>query len=292
MAARDAAPARLPGPAGPPGQAGDTASSSEPPPRSAEREDRGDDKQVGVFHGRQRPGRAELAGSEGDTADATANLGGLRRVYDSGWLDERDLAAGWVEQFARWFADAEAPGSGVLEPNAMVFGTADADGRPSARTVLLKGFSAEGFLLFTNYSSRKGQETAANPHGSLVFPWYSLERQVIVVGAVERISRTHSADYFRSRPRGSQLGAWASRQSAVLASRTELERRDAHFAERWPEGTEIPVPTFWGGLLVVPETVEFWQGRPDRLHDRLRYRRSTAPGPNGPENWVIERLSP
>jgi pyridoxamine 5'-phosphate oxidase len=231
-------------------------------------------------------------------ADVPANLGALRHSYDHGRLDDDDLAPTWVEQFARWFADAEAPGSGVFEPNAMVFGTADDAGRPSARTVLLKGFSAEGFLLFTNYTSRKGRESAANPHGSLVFPWYPLERQVVVVGAVERVSAARSAEYFRSRPRGSQLGAWASHQSAVLPSRAELERRDVELAARWPGDTPIPVPPFWGGLLLIPETVEFWQGRPDRLHDRLRYRRTAPPDPTdpashaGPAGWTVERLAP
>ncbi|MDT3444997.1 MULTISPECIES: pyridoxamine 5'-phosphate oxidase [unclassified Pseudofrankia] len=214
-----------------------------------------------------------------------ADLAAVRRGYGGGRLEEGDLAPTWMEQFARWFADAAAAGSGIVEPNAMVFGTADAAGRPSARTVLLKGFGAEGFLLFTNYTSRKGTESAANPHGSLVFPWYALERQVIVVGTVERVSAQRSAEYFHSRPRGSQLGAWASHQSAVLSSRAELERRDAELVERWPPGTPIPVPPFWGGLLVVPETVEFWQGRPDRLHDRLRYRRAD-------DTWLVERLAP
>lgn len=230
--------------------------------------------------------------------DVSANLGALRRGYEHGRLDERDLATTWVEQFARWFARAQAAGSGVGEPNAMVFATADAAGRPSARTVLLKGFGAEGFLLFTNFGSRKGQESAVNPHGSLVFPWYPLQRQVVVVGAVERIPPARSAEYFRSRPRGSQLGAWASHQSAVLSSRTELELREAELAARWPGDTPIPMPPFWGGLLVIPETVEFWQGRPDRLHDRLRYRRIAPPEPEAPSTpagrvgWTIERLSP
>jgi pyridoxamine 5'-phosphate oxidase len=247
--------------------------------------------------GQAQPGPARLARIPTEAAGQLgADLAAVRRGYGGGRLDERDLASTWVEQFARWFAAAAAPGSGVPEPNAMVFGTADAAGRPSARTVLLKGFGAEGLLLFTNYTSRKGQESAANPHGSLVFPWYSLERQVIVVGTVERVSAHRSAEYFHSRPRGSQLGAWASHQSAVLESRGELERRDAELVERWPPGTPIPVPPFWGGLLVVPETVEFWQGRPDRLHDRLRYRRTEGAGvaggvPAGP-GWIVERLSP
>jgi|GEM_PF-56407 len=237
-------------------------------------------------------GGAEAAG-ETAAAEFGADLAALRRGYGRGGgrLDEHGLAPTWVEQFAHWFDDAAAAGSGIVEPNAMVFGTADAAGRPSARTVLLKGYGAEGFLLFTNYTSRKGQESAVNPYGSLVFPWYALERQVIVVGAVERVSARRSAEYFHSRPHGSQLGAWASHQSAVLSSREELERRDAELAERWPPGTPIPVPPFWGGLLVVPETVEFWQGRPDRLHDRLRYRCVTTDASTAPA-WIVERLSP
>ncbi|HMA46890.1 MAG TPA: pyridoxamine 5'-phosphate oxidase [Frankiaceae bacterium] len=203
----------------------------------------------------------------------------LRRGYRAAGLSEGYLAPTWDAQFRRWFADAQE----LREPNAAVLATADARGRPSARTVLVKGYDPRGFALFTNLASRKATEAAANPHASLVFPWHDLERQVVVVGTVERVGSAESAAYFRSRPRGSQLGAWASRQSAVIPSRAVLEERRARLSARWPE--EVPVPPFWGGLRVVPETVEFWQGRPDRLHDRLRYRRVD-------DGWVVERLSP
>jgi pyridoxamine 5'-phosphate oxidase len=307
MATTDPAPAR-PGPddATAPGTAGGGRGASvsalvDDHPRTARPVVRIKDASVpgpGAGGGRVEGGAAGgggAAATDADGVDVTANLGGLRQSYEHGHLDEHDLAPTWVEQFARWFADASAEGSGVGEPNAMVFATADERGRPSARTVLLKGFSAEGFVLFTNYTSRKGRESAANPYGSLVFPWYPLERQVVVVGEVERVSRARSAEYFHSRPRGSQLGSWASRQSTVLSSRAELEHRDAQVAGRWPEGTEIPMPPFWGGLLIVPESVEFWQGRPDRLHDRLRFRRVGDPRPDasaGPAAWTTERLSP
>jgi pyridoxamine 5'-phosphate oxidase len=207
-------------------------------------------------------------------------LEALRREYDDGGFEVADLAPTWHEQFARWFADA----GHLDEPNAMVFATADAQGRPSARTVLLKGMDAGGFVLFTNYTSRKAREASANPHASLVFPWYPLRRQVVVVGTVERLTSGENAAYFSSRPRGSQLGAWASRQSSVIDGRTGLVARRDALAARWPG--EVPVPDFWGGLRVVPETVEFWAGRRDRLHDRLRFRRT----PEGA--WVVERLSP
>jgi pyridoxamine 5'-phosphate oxidase len=206
----------------------------------------------------------------------------MRRDYlASRGLDESDLAADWPTQFGRWLADAV---SGELpEPNAMVFATADSAGRPSARTVLLKGYDARGFTLFTNYSSRKGTEAFINPYGSLVFSWVPLHRQVVVCGTVERVDRSETEAYFALRPRGAQLGAWASPQSTVISSRAELEEawreRDAQF----PDG--IPAPEHWGGLRVVPETVEFWQGRDSRLHDRLRFRR-VDPG------WVVERLAP
>jgi pyridoxamine 5'-phosphate oxidase len=217
----------------------------------------------------------------------------LRQGYRIGRLEPEHLAPTWVEQFAAWFTDAALPGVGVPEANATVFATASADGRPSARTVLLKGFDHRGFVIYTNYTSRKGREAAANPFGSLVFPWYALERQVVVLGAVERVSRAESERYFQSRPHGSQIGAWASHQSTVIESRAALEDRRSELLARWPEGTPVPTPGFWGGLRIVPDSVEFWQGRADRLHDRLRYRRLDATGEDGDRaGWVVERLAP
>lgn len=212
-------------------------------------------------------------------ASAVPDPAALRRGYRAAGLSEEDLAPSWDEQFRVWFADARE----LREPNATVLATADAQGRPSGRTVLLKGYDARGFVLFTNLTSRKARDVAANPYASLVFPWHDLERQVVVAGTAEQVDAEESAAYFRSRPRGSQLGAWASRQSTVIPSRAVLEERWARLEARWP--AEVPVPPFWGGLRVVPETVEFWQGRPDRLHDRLRYRRAD-------DGWVVERLSP
>lgn len=211
------------------------------------------------------------------------DLAGLRKAYETPGWDESTASPDPTRQFAVWFAEAVA--AGIPEPNAMVLATASGDGEPSARTVLLKGHDSDGFRFFTNHTSRKGRDLAANPRACLVFPWYAVHRQVTVAGAVRRLSEQESAAYFRSRPRGSQLGAWASRQSSVLRSRAELEDRYAELEARWPEPGAVPVPDFWGGYLLVPSTVEFWQGRPDRLHDRLRYLRVD-------HGWQLDRLAP
>ncbi|WP_111135250.1 pyridoxamine 5'-phosphate oxidase [Micromonospora deserti] len=199
-------------------------------------------------------------------------------------LSEADLAADWHTQFGRWFADAVA--AGLPEPNAMVLATADAAGRPSGRTVLLKAYEPEGFVFFTNYGSRKGAELAANPYASLVFPWFAMQRQVVVTGRVERVGRAETEAYFASRPRGSQLGAWASEQSRVVPDRAALDDAYRAAAERFADVEPIPAPPHWGGLRVRPDSVEFWQGRASRLHDRLRFRRAASGG------WTVERLAP
>jgi pyridoxamine 5'-phosphate oxidase len=210
----------------------------------------------------------------------------MRARYRADGLSEAELAADPFEQFARWFTDAV--GSGVPEPNAMVVSTADPAGRPSSRTVLLKGYDETGFVFYTNYASRKGRELDANPYVSLLLPWHPMARQVVVDGTAVRVGRAESVAYFRARPHGSQLGAWASEQSAPIASRAELERRYAELADRYPEPGAVPVPPFWGGFRVVPYRVEFWQGRDNRLHDRLVYERpEDAAGP-----WTVTRLCP
>jgi pyridoxamine 5'-phosphate oxidase len=206
----------------------------------------------------------------------------MRREYTREALAEADVDADPVVQFGRWFEQAEQ--AGLLEPTAMTLATATPDGRPSARMVLLRGFDERGFCFYTNYESRKGVELAANPRAALVFWWGELERQVRIEGPVAPTSRAESEAYFRSRPPGSQLSAAASPQSRVIQDRAVLERRVAELAADSADG-QVPLPDFWGGYRLTHEVVEFWQGRPNRLHDRLRYRRAG-------DGWKIERLAP
>ena len=218
----------------------------------------------------------------------------LRRDYAQAGLDEGELAPSWLEQFDRWFGQA----GGLIEPNAVVLATATPEGVPSARTVLLKAYDERGLVVFTNLTSRKAREALTNPVATLLFSWVELERQVAVEGRVEQVDRAETEAYFRSRPRGSQLGAWVSRQSQVIADREVLTTRLAALEARFD--AEVPVPDFWGGLRVVPSSVEFWQGRPSRLHDRLRFRRADgdwadgdwADGDRADGDWIVERLSP
>lgn len=209
-----------------------------------------------------------------------------RVSYRAERLVQTDFAAVPHEQFAHWLQDAAR--AGVPEPNAMVVGTADADGRVSTRTVLLRGFSENGFDFYTNYEGRKGQQLAQNPFASACFPWIAQHRQVIVTGSVRRMDASESDDYFASRPRGSQLASSASPQSQVIASLTVVQARMHDLEEKYPDPSAIPRPNHWGGFRIEPETVEFWQGNENRLHDRLRYRRSVE----GNGDWVIERLAP
>lgn len=220
----------------------------------------------------------------GDVTGDTVEPVRMRREYGpQEGLHPEELASDWCAQFARWFADAVA--AGLPEPNAMVLATADERGRPSSRTVLLKSYDERGLVFYTNYESRKGREALANPYASLLFPWFAMCRQVVVCGAIVPVDRAETEAYFAVRPRGAQLGAWASPQSQVLPDRAALEARFEAAAARFADGP-VPAPPHWGGFRVVPETVEFWQGRANRLHDRLRYRRVAD------ERWVIERLAP
>ena len=210
-------------------------------------------------------------------------LADMRKDYSMAGLLEKDLAKNPFRQFEQWFQEAEA--AKLPEPNAMTLATVGRDGRPAARTVLLKGCDGRGFVFYTNYESRKGRELDANPRATLLFAWVPMERQVIVEGTAARVSREESEAYFHSRPRQSQLAAWASPQSTAVAGRAVLEE-SYRVVEKKYEGREVPLPPNWGGFRLGPETVEFWQGRRSRLHDRLRYRREAG------ADWVVERLAP
>ena len=219
--------------------------------------------------------------------DTSQTLARLRREYGDRGLDLADLADDPVGMFRAWLDETVA--SGLHEPNAMVVTSVSAEGRPSARMVLLKGLDERGFVFYTNLESRKAQEIEANPHVSLLFPWQDLQRQVRVEGTASPVSAEENEAYFASRPRESQLGAWASPQSRVVASRSALDERYGGVLAQFAELDDVPLPPFWGGLRVEPETVEFWQGRKGRMHDRLVYRRA-ADDPSAP--WTVDRLAP
>jgi len=212
------------------------------------------------------------------------SIADLRREYARARLDEADVSHDPLVEFARWFAEAQD--AQLPDPNAMTLATATADGAPSARIVLLKGFDERGFVFYTDYRSRKGAELEANPRAALVLYWSELDRQVRITGGVALASREESERYFKSRPLGSRLGAWASHQSRVIPGRAALERDLRTMEDRFEDG-DVPLPAHWGGYRVVPDTIEFWQGRESRLHDRIRYVRE-----GGGKGWRVERLSP
>lgn len=211
------------------------------------------------------------------------SISDLRREYSLGSLRRQDLLPDPIAQFRVWFDAALA--AGLTEPNAMTLSTVTPDGKPSARIVLLKGVDERGFSFFSNYESRKGRELAANPNAALTFLWKEMERQVRVEGTVTKVSAEESEAYFRTRPRNSRLGAWGSHQSEVIANREVLEKNMADFQARYP-GEDVPLPPNWGGYIVKPMDIEFWQGQRSRLHDRLVYRRQPD------DSWLVERLAP
>jgi pyridoxamine 5'-phosphate oxidase len=211
------------------------------------------------------------------------DLARMRENYTMAGLDEADLAGDWVTQFDRWLD--QAVHGGVVEPNAMVLATSSRDGVPATRTVLAKAVDERGVVFYTNYTSSKSQDLEENPWAAVTFPWYQLQRQIHVRGRVHRVDEAESLTYWKTRPRSSQIGAWSSPQSTVVLGRAELDRLESHVLEQFPPEREIPLPPHWGGWRIEPVTVEFWQGRTGRMHDRLRYRLRD-------ERWVIERLAP
>lgn len=221
--------------------------------------------------------------ADAEIAVTSVELPHMRVSYEEGMLSEAELAATWHEQLQSWLDDAI--GAGVPEPNAMVLATANAEGMPASRTVLLKGLDDRGVVFFTNYTSAKSHDLMATRFASATFPWYGLHRQATVRGTVEKVSQAETATYWGSRPRGSQIGAWASPQSAVVTGRNALEAALANVQRQFADVDEVPVPPHWGGWRIRPEAVEFWQGRRDRMHDRLQFRQ-------GRDGWKVERLGP
>lgn len=219
----------------------------------------------------------------GGIEDVAVRLPGMRVAYEGDSLDEADLARTWTEQLQKWLNEAIA--AGVTEPNAMVLATADAQGRPSSRTVLCKGLDERGVVFYTNYTSAKSHDLTVTRYASVTFPWYSLHRQVTVRGEVEKVNVKETAEYWASRPRESQLGAWASPQSQVVASRTDLDRALTSIERRFEGVDRVPLPPHWGGWRIRPDLVEFWQGQRSRLHDRLRYSRTD-------DGWRVKRVAP
>ncbi len=207
----------------------------------------------------------------------------LREDYQLGELKESEIAADPFKQFAEWFEVAQH--SQLPEPNAMILATTTKEGKPSARVMLLKEVNSRGFVFYSNYESRKGKELQQNPHAAIVFNWLELQRQVRIEGHVERLDEQESTEYFQSRPKGSQIGAWTSPQSQVIPDRRVLDARVEELTEKYRDTEVLPKPESWGGFIVIPEAVEFWQGRSSRLHDRIRYRISG-------EGWKIDRLAP
>jgi pyridoxamine 5'-phosphate oxidase len=232
--------------------------------------------------------------TDGNALMTLDKLAEMRENYTLGGLDEADLAPTWLSQFDRWLAEAIV--AGVTEPNAMVLATAGPTGRPASRTVLAKGVDAEGVVFYTNYTSAKSHDLDENPWASVTFPWYQLQRQVHFKGRAHRVDQETALAYWRTRPRISQIGAWSSPQSTVVSGREELDRLQQHVEDGFGGRDEdaghpdIPLPPHWGGWRIQPATVEFWQGRSGRMHDRLRYRRIEETGPD--DQWVVERLAP